>query len=104
MSSPINIPTWVECSLEIINKYIQQANLDNKILPKRISVQAYSAAVFFSFEQRKAEPFVRHNCFVAIPPVFVAAADMLARPHPHAPALFSPSLLVPPLAAAAHWR
>ena len=24
---------------------------------------------FFSFEQRKAEPFVRHNCFVAIPPV-----------------------------------
>ena len=58
---------------------------------------------FFSFEQRKAEPFVRHNCFVAIPPVFVAA-DMPARPHPHAPALFSPSLLVPWLAAAAHWR
>ena len=50
-------------------KYIQQANLDTKILSKRISVQAYSAAVFFSFEQRKAEPFVRHNCFVAIPPV-----------------------------------
>ena len=27
----------------------QQANLDNKILSKRISVQAYSAAVFFFF-------------------------------------------------------
>ena len=58
---------------------------------------------FFSCEQRKAGPFVRHNCFVAIPPVYVAA-DMLARPHPRAPALFSPSLLVPRLAAAALWR
>ena len=70
-----------------------------KILSNHNSV----VGVFFSFEQRKAEPFVRHNCFVAIPPVFVAA-DMLARPHPRAPALFSPSLLVPRLAAAALWR
>ena len=53
---------------------IHDLNL-KKILSNHNSVVGF----FFSFEQRKAEPFVRHNCFVAIPPVFVAA-DILARP------------------------
>ena len=63
MSSSINNPAWVECSLEIINKYIQQN------LVKTHQCAGLQCGRFFSFEQRKAEPFVRHNCFVAIPPV-----------------------------------
>ena len=42
-------------------------NLTDKFLANCINVWVF----YFSFEQRKAEPFVRHNCFVAIPPTML---------------------------------
>ena len=52
-------------------KRLRGASKKKALVHRCLSSTMYSEsrAVFFSFEQRKAEPFVRHNCFVAIPPV-----------------------------------